>query len=127
WLATTRPDGRSHAVPVWFVWRDPAGYGMSGRTFQKAVNLRHRAGGVAHLGDGDDAGVLEGPGAVVTGHAELEAVDGDWSRKYVDPGTGTRDTVRAAGADLWRLDPVHVMTWAYGDIGNRTDWRRGTT
>ena len=54
---------------------------------------------------------------------EVDAVDGAWSEKYVDPGTGTRDTVRAPDVEVWRVDPSHVMTWAYGDISNRTDWR----
>jgi hypothetical protein len=78
---------------------------------------------VAHLGDGDDAVILEGPAVPVTDPAELDAVDRGWSGKYVDPGSGARDTIHTAGLGVWRIDPVHVMTWMYGDIGNRTDWR----
>src|SRR5262249_32264941 len=38
WLATARPDGRPHAVPVWFVWLAGAVYTISRRDLQKAVN-----------------------------------------------------------------------------------------
>ncbi|HZD98490.1 MAG TPA: pyridoxamine 5'-phosphate oxidase family protein [Micromonosporaceae bacterium] len=123
WLATVRPDDRAHAVPVWFVWRAPAVYTMSRRDLQKAVNLRHQSWAVAHLGDGDDTIILEGPATVVSDAAEVDAVDRAWSAKYVDPGTGTHDTVRVPDADVWRIDPAHVMTWAYGDVTSRTDWR----
>lgn len=123
WLATARPDGRPHAVPVWFVWRPPAVYTMSLRDLQKAVNLRHESWAIMHLGDGDDTIILEGPATVVSDSTEVDAVDRAWSAKYVDPGTGTQDTVRARDADVWRVDPAHVMTWAYGNVTTRTDWR----
>jgi general stress protein 26 len=126
WLATARPDGRAHAVPVWFVWRDPTVYTISRFDLQKAVNLRHQSWAVVHLGDGDDAVILEGPAALVSDRTEMDTVDGAWSDKYVDPGTGTRDTVRTPDVEVWRVDPSHVMTWAYGDISNRTDWRCGS-
>jgi general stress protein 26 len=123
WLATARPDGRAHAVPVWFVWRSPAVYTMSHRDLQKAVNLRHQSWAVMHLGDGDDTIILEGRATLVSDMAEVDAVDGAWSAKYVDPGTGTRDTVRVRDVEVWRVDPAHVMTWAYGNVTTRTDWR----
>ena len=75
WLATARPDGRAHAVPVWFVWRDPAVYTISRFDLQKVVNLRHRSWAIAHLADGDDALILEGPAALVSEGAEVDAVD----------------------------------------------------
>ncbi len=123
WLATTRPDGRPHAVPVWFVWLDGAAYVISRRDLQKAVNIRHQSWVVLHLGDGDDAIIIEGPASRVVDEDEVEAVDNAWALKYVDPGSGARDTVRVADVDIWRVRPAHVMTWAYGNVGTRTDWR----
>jgi hypothetical protein len=75
WLATARPDGRAHAVPVWFVWCSPAVYTMSRRDLQKAVNLRRQSWAVMHLGDGDDTIILEGPATLVSDTAEVDAVD----------------------------------------------------
>jgi len=123
WLATTRPDGRPHAVPMWFVWRSDAVYMMSRSGMQKAVNIRRQSWVVLHLSSGDDAIILEGSAVCVDDTAELDAVDRVWAAKYVDPGSGTRDTVRVDDVDVWRVAPTHVMAWAYGDIGNRTDWR----
>lgn len=123
WLATTRPDGRPHAVPMWFVWRSDAIYMMSRREMQKAVNVRHQPWVVLHLASGDDAIIVEGSAVCVGDAAELHALDRVWAAKYVDPGSGVRDTVRVDGVDVWRVAPTHVMAWAYGDIGNRTDWR----
>jgi len=108
---------------MWFVWLDDIVYLITGRDLQKSLNLRGQPWVVLHLGDGDEAVILEGGASVVTDVTEIEAVDHVWANKYVDPGSGTRDTVRATGVDLWRVVPVHAMTWAYGDIGNRTDWR----
>jgi len=123
WLATTRPDGRPHAVPVWFVWLAGAVYTISGRDLQKAVNLRNQSWAVLHLGSGDDTLIIEGHAARVEDPAEVDMVDRAWAAKYVDPFSGAHDTVRAPDADLWKVTPSHVMTWAYGDIGTRTDWR----
>lgn len=39
WLATTRPGGRPHLVPVWFVWLDEQIYILTTPTTVKAKNL----------------------------------------------------------------------------------------
>ena len=39
WLATTRPDGRPHLVPVWFVWLDEQIYLLTTPATVKAKNL----------------------------------------------------------------------------------------
>ncbi|HEU4431221.1 MAG TPA: pyridoxamine 5'-phosphate oxidase family protein [Myxococcota bacterium] len=39
WLATTRPDGRPHAMPVWAVWHAGALWFSSGAKSRKARNL----------------------------------------------------------------------------------------
>jgi hypothetical protein len=39
WLATTRPDGRPHAVQVWFVWMNTPVDFTSDRRRQNARNL----------------------------------------------------------------------------------------
>lgn len=123
WLATTRPDGRPHAVPVWFVWLHEHVYFSNRPDLQKGRNLRHQAWAVLHLGDGDDVVIVEGPTSVVTDPAEAAEVDRVYGDKYVDPFSGARATVRETDVDLHRLDVQHVMAWEYGDIGTRTDWR----
>lgn len=39
WLATTRPDGRPHLVPIWFAWLDGEIYILTSRASVKARNL----------------------------------------------------------------------------------------
>jgi hypothetical protein len=39
WLATTRPDGRPHLAPIWFVWLDGAAYILTALNTVKAKNL----------------------------------------------------------------------------------------
>jgi PPOX class probable F420-dependent enzyme len=39
WIATTRPDGRPHVMPVWGVWLDNQVYFSTGAQSRKARNL----------------------------------------------------------------------------------------
>ena len=41
WLATTRPDGAPHVMPVGAVWLDGAFYFTAGPATRKAKNLAH--------------------------------------------------------------------------------------
>jgi nitroimidazol reductase NimA-like FMN-containing flavoprotein (pyridoxamine 5'-phosphate oxidase superfamily) len=40
WVASTRPDGRPHVMPVWGVWMEGALYFSTGAKSRKARNLR---------------------------------------------------------------------------------------
>lgn len=66
WLSTTRPDGRPHAVPVWYIWDGRHLYLISDRNFQKSRNLAHQPWIIVHAGDGDDVIILEGLIEIVT-------------------------------------------------------------
>jgi PPOX class probable F420-dependent enzyme len=124
-LATTRSDGRPHAVPVWFVWRDQRVYFVSGQGMQKARNLVNQPWVVLHLGDGDDVVILEGLARVVHDPAELRRVDSLYSQKYVAPRSGVSATIFHEDVDLWRVDVRRVMAWAYGNVNTRTDLELG--
>jgi F420H(2)-dependent biliverdin reductase len=39
WLATTRPDGRPHLVPIWFIWHQEEIYILTTLLTIKAKNL----------------------------------------------------------------------------------------
>jgi PPOX class probable F420-dependent enzyme len=123
WLSTTRPDGRPHATPVWFTWNGATLYFATHQSSQKARNLAHEPWVIVHAGDGDDVIVLEGKVDIVTEEAELDRVDADRGEKYVDPGSGARDTIRTEGTVVYRLAQWHAMAWMYGTLGDRTDWR----
>ena len=123
WISTTRPDGRPHAVPVWYIWDGRSLYFISERSLQKSRNLARQPWSVVHAGDGDDVIILEGSVEIVTGSAELEKVDAAYRAKYVDPGSGAQATIFEPQADLYRVNVKHVMAWEYGTVANRTDWK----
>lgn len=122
WLSTTRPDGRPHAVPVWYVWDGRDLDFISARNLQKSKNLASQPWIVVHAGDGDDVIILEGPGEIVTKQDELERVDAACRAKYVDPGSGAQATIFEPDVDLYRVNLRRAMAWEYGTIANRTDW-----
>jgi PPOX class probable F420-dependent enzyme len=123
WVSTTRPDGRPHAVPVWFLWDGLNVYFISARSLQKAKNLAGQPWIVVHLGDGDDVVILEGPTEIVTEREELDRVEAAYREKYVDPGSGAHATIFEPEADLYRVDVKRIMAWEYGTVANRTDWK----
>jgi general stress protein 26 len=122
WISTTRPDGRPHAVPVWYIWDGRNLYFISGRNLQKAKNLAHQAWIVVHAGDGDDVILLEGRAEIVTKREEMERIDEAYRAKYVDPGSGAQATIFEPEANLYCVHVKHVIAWEYGTVANRTDW-----
>src|SRR4051812_20178900 len=74
WVATTRPDGRPHAMPVWGVWLNSRFYFSSGAGSRKARNLAEQPACVVGVELGDDALSVEGQTALVTDVAERERV-----------------------------------------------------
>lgn len=122
WVSTTRPDGRPHAAPVWYIWDGVSIYFITRRDTQKARNLAHQPWIVVHAGDGDDVIILEGYVEIVTNQEELNRINTAYGDKYVDPHTGGKDTIFREKDDLYRVHIKHIMTWEYGVVGTRTDW-----
>jgi pyridoxamine 5'-phosphate oxidase-like protein len=82
WVATTRPDGRPHAMPVWGIWLEGAFFFGSGRNSAKTRNLAANPATVVHLESGDETVILEGLAEHVL-DAELERrVDEVYGAKY---------------------------------------------
>src|SRR5579859_8164824 len=63
WLATTRPDGRPHLVPVWFFWDGETITIYSQPNNRKMRNLQHNPHVSLALNtadEGDDVVIVEG-------------------------------------------------------------------
>lgn len=60
WLATTRPDGRPHAMPVWGVWDGVDFWFSSSLRSRKVCNLSAQPQCVVSTADALDPVVLEG-------------------------------------------------------------------
>lgn len=69
WVATTRPDGRPHSMPVWGVWLDDCLYFSTGGSSRKARNL------------------AKNPRCTVTTEAAAEAVIVDGAAEMADKTT----------------------------------------
>ena len=89
WLATMRPDGRPHVMPVLAVWLDGALHFAAGETSRKARNLARDPRCVIAAGDPALDLVVEGEAARVDDEARLRGVADAYASKY-----GWRVTVR---------------------------------
>jgi len=107
WLATVRPDGRPHAVPLDGIWLDDAWYFGGSPSTVKHRNLTQNPRAVLHLEDGTSAVIVEGECAVVQAGPELAQTLHERSKaKY---GFAPPPSVYASG--VWRLRPVRVLSW----------------
>lgn len=59
WLATTRPNGKPHLIPIWFVWLDEHFYLCTNERSVKARNLRTNPRTTVALEDGDHPMIAE--------------------------------------------------------------------
>ncbi len=128
WICSTRPDGRPHSVPVWFLWENgdaPAIVFSSLDNTQKDRNLSKQSWVVIHAGDGDDTYILEGEAKPILDAVERDRLNRAYMEKYVDPGSGAQATFGEHDT-VYRVRIQHVMTWLYGSISNRTDWHFDT-
>ncbi len=118
WVATTRPDGRPHVMPVWGVWLDGRFYFSSDRRTRKARNLTANPRVVVHLESGDDAVILEGVGERVTLRRTITTVDDAYYAKY-----RIRFTTIAGQVGLYAVRPRVAFAWRERDFNrSATRW-----
>jgi hypothetical protein len=107
WLATVRPDGRPHVVPLDGIWLDGLWYFGGSAQAVRRRNLEANAHAVLHLEDGTSAVIVEGACRFAAPSQrtakELSAVS---KRKY-----GYGPPANAYRAGVWTLGPVKVMAW----------------
>jgi hypothetical protein len=107
WLATTRPDGRPHVVPVDGVWVDGVWYfgGHPDTVHQR--NLQHNQDIAVHLEDTVKAVIAEGRAEMVKPSPELaRRLIAASKKKY---GYAMPDEAYAFG--VWTLAPRRVLAW----------------
>ena len=82
WLATTRPDGRPHVMPVWGVWLDSSFLFSTGPQSRKARNLAANAHCVVAAEDNKVEVILEGTAETVRDAALLKRMFAAYKTKY---------------------------------------------
>jgi hypothetical protein len=114
WLATVRPDGRPHSVPVWGVWVEDRLHFGGGRSTRKARNVASNPSVVAHSESGDDVVILEGIVEEVIDPALQKRIDDAYESKYgIRHGTPVW-VLRPRVVYAWSRFPVDATRWVFG-------------
>jgi general stress protein 26 len=74
WVATVRPDGRPHLMPVWAVWHDSSLWFSSSKASRKAANLAVRPRCTIATDNALEPVVIEGDAHVVSDPPTLRLV-----------------------------------------------------
>jgi hypothetical protein len=107
WLATTRPDGRPHVVPVDGLWVEDAWYFGGSEQSVHVRNLRRNPSAALHLGDAVSVVIAEGRADWVTPPLPLAKLLVTASKeKY-----GYAPSPQAYLAGVWCLRPQRVLAW----------------
>lgn len=121
WLATHRPDGRPHAMPVWAVWHDGGLWFSSSRHSRKARNLAHDPRCVLTTEDAWRPVVIEGMAELLTAMADLELLLSLENAKY-----DTNYGIEMLNPDencAWRVRPHWAFALQGDDFtGSPTRW-----
>jgi hypothetical protein len=108
WLATTRPDGRPHLVPVLAVWVDGTLHFAAGPSTRKGRNLAQDARCVLSARQHQLDLVVEGLATRVVDEAALRRVADEYAAKYAWPVTVHNATFHGEGAPSAGPPPYHV-------------------
>ncbi|HWO72233.1 MAG TPA: pyridoxamine 5'-phosphate oxidase family protein [Dehalococcoidia bacterium] len=127
WLATVRPDGRPHLMPVWGVWLDGSFFFSTAASSRKAKNLRSDPRCALSVENGLEPIVVEGTARPVEDAATLERAADAYSRKYDWPlrvrNGGVYDS-GGNGGPLFRLEPETCFGMTESDLARTaTRWR----
>ena len=116
WLATVRPDGRPHLVPVWFLWDGETILIFSQPNNQKIHNLRANPAVTLALeaaNEGEDVAILEGRARLVSSD-DIQASAPAYVAKY-EAGMAelgmTWETMSASYSQPIRVTPSRLITW----------------
>lgn len=119
WLVTVRADGRPHAVPVWFLWRDSRALVLSEPDTVKVRNLRHSPQALLHLhadSTGNGVVVLVGSATISDRSttqwlAEIrEPCTAKYAQAMVEFGMGL-DAIAEQFCAVIEFTPISITAW----------------
>ena len=106
WVATTRPDGRPHLMPVWGVWSDELFYFSTGRQSRKARNLESNSQCVISTENSAEAIVLEGIAREVPDVSQRRKFIAACERKYKFDMSGFEADILNMKAPIYAVQPA---------------------
>jgi hypothetical protein len=122
WVATVRPDGRPHVMPVWGVWLDGRVWFSSGLRSRKARDLAADPRCTLTTDDAQDPVVVEGSAVQVTDPAGIAAFLEAMNAKY-DAGM-TVGFLDPAVNGSFAVRPERAFALSHDDfVGSPTRWR----
>lgn len=116
WISSTRPDGRPHLVPVWFLWEDQTLLIFSKPDNQKIRNLRHNSNVMLALetvNDGSDVVLIEGQ-ATLLDQPTIDLISAAYEEKYgaqIEAFQWTRESMAAEYSQAIRVQPTRFIAW----------------
>jgi hypothetical protein len=118
-LATTRPGGGPHVMVVWGLWIDDTFQFSTGKTSRKAKNLAADPRCVVCPDDAEEAVVVEGAAADLTGDAALARFFAAYEAKYaMDVSTMGEPlyvvTPRVVFGQIEKTFPKSATRWQFG-------------
>jgi PPOX class probable F420-dependent enzyme len=124
WLGTTRPDGRPHNVPVWFLWDDPVVLIFAPPTSRKVHHLRTNAAVALALDSaqhGTDIVRAEGHASLMAegspSAAEVPAFVAKYRPLLAPPATFTGWA--ATFSQPIRITTTRIHAWTHSPQGHR--------
>jgi uncharacterized pyridoxamine 5'-phosphate oxidase family protein len=118
WVATSRPDGRPHVMPVWGMWIEGRFYFGTASDSRKGRNLAENPAIAVHLESGDDVVILEGVAEQRMPDEILREKMNEASlAKYQMP------LMLPPGAAMYMLKPRVAFAWSESDFSKTaTRW-----
>jgi hypothetical protein len=107
WLATTRPDGRPHVIPIDGIWLDDRWYFGGAPQTVSMRNLQVNREIVVHLEDPIQAVIVEGEAEWATPSPEDARRLADASNEKYPYGSNPQDYAKG----VWRLRPRRALAW----------------
>lgn len=119
WLATTRPDGAPHVMPVWGLWLGDKFYFSTGWRSRKARNLAANPRCVVCPDGSDPAIIVEGVAEDVTDALVIEKFVKSYNEKY-------NWNIDGSEGPIYAVQPrvAFAFTDAPGEfVGSATRWQ----
>ena len=82
WVASVRPDGRPHVMPVWGAWNQGAFWFSGGLRSRKIVNLKANPACTVTTDNGKEPVIVEGTAEIVDNRALLAIFLNRLNMKY---------------------------------------------
>jgi len=123
WIATARPDGRSHLMVVWGVWWENAFWFSTGPNTRKAKNMAAHRFCAIGTERADEAVILEGVPEEITDRSVWKRLAAVYNAKY---GGDVEPLLMSSDGNVYRVEPRTVFgqdEHAENFAGSATRWR----